>query len=664
MATDVAMADAGDFELPARKKPKISELPLSSAQRASIDNILHTFKKKGEFDALRKRAFQQYNESAERGLFEVALRKFTVDEIERDPVKYLRPDRRMGAPLLEGAAARSDVYKMTEADIDAYIDSFLGDAERNLRDIRRTEIGDDLADAEARRGNRTDGEYAADAEIRRQKRATKHKNDEKARKKQELHERKKKEFEALKKKEEELLKETERLHREQKRRAERDAWKAAEKEKERERIRKFNEERDKKKKEAEEQEKKLQEERELRQKERAEREQKRLEEEALNLLLKEGKEMAEKTKRPELERSESMEPPPRMTRHPGALRDRGSREQMRLQGVIPTSLTLRKGDKPGGTISQSAPSGPADTRPSRVRSPSPARSTYGRTKRDEEGDRRSSRREEPHRNTLYRDISAEREAWKARNRSDRAASRGGEEGEVVERPPARPRSRSRDSYRRRRDSRSPPRRRHRDESRSRSPRFAERDRDRRRDRDRSRSPPGIDRYVPGGASTSRRTRDEEDRDREVERRRRDERTRDDRPRDDRPRDDRPRDDRPRDDRPRDDRPRDDRPRDDRPRDDRPRDDRPRDDRPRDDRQRDDRPRYDDRPKPTEIDRYIPTGSSRVEDPDKPRERRRERSRSRDRDRYRERSRDRDRERDRGDRERDRPADRDRRPSKE
>ena len=63
MATDVVMSgmDGDDFELPPRKKPKISDLPLSSTHRASIDGMLHTFKKKGEFDALRKKAFQQYN---------------------------------------------------------------------------------------------------------------------------------------------------------------------------------------------------------------------------------------------------------------------------------------------------------------------------------------------------------------------------------------------------------------------------------------------------------------------------------------------------------------------------------------------------------------------------------------------------------------------------
>nr|POF13813.1 hypothetical protein CFP56_02837 [Quercus suber] len=515
---DVAMAEAGEFELPARKKPKVAELPLSSTQRASIDSMLHTFKKKGEFDALRKKTYQQYSESAQRGIFEQSLRAFTGHEIDCDAVKYLRPDRRMGVPLLEGAAARSDVYKKTEADIDAYIDQYLGTAERALREIRRKDIGDETADEEVRRGEIGEDVYAEQAEERKRERAVKRKEEEALRKKQELQERKKKEKEELMKKHEALMKETERLQREKKRREEREAWKAAEKEKERERIRKYNEEREKAKQEAEERARAAAEEKEKRQREKAEREQKRIEEEALQLLLREGQRMAEKAKRPELERSESMEPPPRLHRYSTAARNQLSKEEMRSQGLMPTSLTLRRGDKSGPPIAEHLPASAAEDdrrRPYRARSPSPARSGYGRNRREasreREVDRRSSYRERDA--THRRDNSVERAAWK--NGRARERSRG-EEGEVVERTSIRARSRSRESFRRHRDSRSPPRRRYR-ESRSRSPpryrdRERERDRDRSRRRDRSRSPLGIDRYVPGGGSSapsqsSRRARD-------------------------------------------------------------------------------------------------------------------------------------------------------------
>ncbi|KAK0356413.1 hypothetical protein LTR59_012843 [Friedmanniomyces endolithicus] len=527
MATDIAMSRTAEFDLPPRKKPKVSDLPLSSAQRDSIDGMLHTFKRKGEFDALRKKAFQQYNESAQRGMFEASLRAFTTTEIDRDPVKYLKPDRRMGAPLLEGAAARGDVYEKTETDIDAYIDQYLASAERALRDIRRREIGEEAAEKEVELGNKSDEAYAAEVEERRKDRAKKHVEQERLRKKQEASERKKKELEALKKKQIELTQETERLQREQKRRAEREAWKAAEKQKERDRIQKYNEEREAAKKEQEDRERVAREEKERKQKEKAEREQKRLEQEALDLLLREGKEMAEKGKRPELERSESMEPPPRLLKYT-APRNSLSRDEMRAQGLMPTSMTLRKGDKP-----VSVPSGPRGDSSAPLRSDddrrrgshlrSPSRSSYAR-RRDHspfDDDRRSSRRTDTgKRETLYRDISAERAAWKARQRPrerDRETSRGGgEEGEVVEpstntttRRNARSRSRESNfnSYRpARRESRSPPPRRTRRDSRSRSPpRFRDRERDRRREeslprrRERSRSPPGIDRYVPGGS---------------------------------------------------------------------------------------------------------------------------------------------------------------------
>ncbi|KAK3680158.1 hypothetical protein LTR78_000535 [Recurvomyces mirabilis] len=640
MAAYVVMSGTGDFELPARKKPKVSELPLSSAQRASIDGMLHTFKKKGEFDALRKKAFQQYNESAQRGMFEAALRTFTSNEIERDPIKYLKPDRRMGAPLLEGAAARGDVYKRTAADIDAYIDQYLASAEGALREIRRKDIGEEAAEEEMQRGCKSDEAYAAEADVRRADRAKQHVEQEKLRKKKEAQERKKKEFEALKKKQEELMKETERLQREQKRRAEREAWKAAEKQRERDRIQKFNEEREKQKKEVEEREKAAKEEKDRRAKERADREQKRLEQEALDLLLREGEKMAEKGKRPELERSESMEPPPRLLKHQSA-RNSLSRDEMRAQGLMPTSMTLRKGDKPisapTGPRADSTPRGPAAdedrraraSRPSR-RSPTPPRSSAtSRRLRDPspEDDRRAVRRDGSRRETLYRDISAEREAWKARQQQrQQPREAAGEEGEVVEGPPREPRgaarvarSRSRDtnahSYRPARRgsrSRSPPRRRYRADSRSRSPPRYGRRRDdsppRRRERtpdrrQRSRSPPGIDRYVPGGgggaAAPVRRTVRDDD---ERPARRRDEDLAPRRRVDEDDRDDR--------------------------------------------RRRESR--YDDRSKDTAIDRYIPGSSQRTEDSsDKPRARReRSQSRERVRERSREATKDRPQERER------------------
>lgn len=61
---DVEAVRIGGDDGPLRKKPRISELPLSSVKRASIDALLHVFKKKGEFDALRKQTYKQFEEEA------------------------------------------------------------------------------------------------------------------------------------------------------------------------------------------------------------------------------------------------------------------------------------------------------------------------------------------------------------------------------------------------------------------------------------------------------------------------------------------------------------------------------------------------------------------------------------------------------------------------
>lgn len=44
------------------KKFKADDLPLSSAQHASIDKLLHSFKKKGGFDSIRKKIWADFND--------------------------------------------------------------------------------------------------------------------------------------------------------------------------------------------------------------------------------------------------------------------------------------------------------------------------------------------------------------------------------------------------------------------------------------------------------------------------------------------------------------------------------------------------------------------------------------------------------------------------
>jgi hypothetical protein len=47
----------------ARKKLRPSELPLSQAKRSAIDNLVHTFRKQGQYDSIRKELLAQYEAS-------------------------------------------------------------------------------------------------------------------------------------------------------------------------------------------------------------------------------------------------------------------------------------------------------------------------------------------------------------------------------------------------------------------------------------------------------------------------------------------------------------------------------------------------------------------------------------------------------------------------
>lgn len=51
-----------DMDTLKRKKFKSDDLPLSAAQHAAIDKLLHSFKKKGGFDSIRKQIWAQFND--------------------------------------------------------------------------------------------------------------------------------------------------------------------------------------------------------------------------------------------------------------------------------------------------------------------------------------------------------------------------------------------------------------------------------------------------------------------------------------------------------------------------------------------------------------------------------------------------------------------------
>lgn len=51
-----------DIDTLQRKKFKIDELPLSAAQHSALDDLLHSFKKKGGFDSVRKKIWAEFDE--------------------------------------------------------------------------------------------------------------------------------------------------------------------------------------------------------------------------------------------------------------------------------------------------------------------------------------------------------------------------------------------------------------------------------------------------------------------------------------------------------------------------------------------------------------------------------------------------------------------------
>lgn len=50
----------GEASMPLRKKLRPTELPLSQTKRSAIDNLVHTFRKKGQYDSIRKELMAKY----------------------------------------------------------------------------------------------------------------------------------------------------------------------------------------------------------------------------------------------------------------------------------------------------------------------------------------------------------------------------------------------------------------------------------------------------------------------------------------------------------------------------------------------------------------------------------------------------------------------------
>ncbi|KAI4243357.1 MAG: hypothetical protein L6R40_003529 [Gallowayella cf. fulva] len=194
-----------------RKRFKSSELPLNATQRSTIDGLLHTIKKKGEYDTLRKTVYSRFEDSDAKIDLINRLNELADAEIDRDP-SLLSRDRRKAATLMQGAVDRSDIYKNVERCLDQLISEHLNHVLAAGRAIRKAELGAEEAAEEEKRGNITDEEYAKEAAKRREAREQQRRLDENRKRSEEEKERVKAEFkekaaelERLRKKEMERL---------------------------------------------------------------------------------------------------------------------------------------------------------------------------------------------------------------------------------------------------------------------------------------------------------------------------------------------------------------------------------------------------------------------------------------------------------------------------
>ncbi|KAL8710043.1 MAG: hypothetical protein Q9220_005314 [cf. Caloplaca sp. 1 TL-2023] len=160
-----------------RKRFKTSELPLNATQRSTIDGLLHTIKKKGEYDTLRKKVWSEFADSEAKKSFNEHLNELADAEIDRDP-SLLSRDRGKAATLLQGAVDRSDIYKGVETSLDQLISEHLNYILAAGREIRKADIGEVAAAEEQRRGDITDEEYAKEAATKRDARQRQKKQDE------------------------------------------------------------------------------------------------------------------------------------------------------------------------------------------------------------------------------------------------------------------------------------------------------------------------------------------------------------------------------------------------------------------------------------------------------------------------------------------------------
>ncbi|CAI4214805.1 unnamed protein product [Parascedosporium putredinis] len=132
---------------------------LGPLQRA-IESLANGFKKKGDYDAIRKQVWDSFETSGYETQVTQSILEVAEQEIERNPNQLLTLDRGKAAALIDGALERSGIYQKAQQMIEKLIDT--GAIEQRIREIRRTEIGHEEAVAEQLRGSKTDEEYVAE----------------------------------------------------------------------------------------------------------------------------------------------------------------------------------------------------------------------------------------------------------------------------------------------------------------------------------------------------------------------------------------------------------------------------------------------------------------------------------------------------------------------
>ncbi|KFY61931.1 hypothetical protein V496_04778 [Pseudogymnoascus sp. VKM F-4515 (FW-2607)] len=462
MDLDVIAPTKAESSVPERprKKIKTSELPLSSATRSAIESLSHTFKKKGNYDALRKQVWETLQTSDFEPKLIESITKVAENELEVNQ-SLLSSSRGKAAILIEGVIDRSGIYQEAEAHIKRLLEDHVGTIEDGIRAIRRDDVGEEAAAEEEARGSKTDDQYAEEAATRRQERE---KLREELREKERAIAEERRKLEKARKREEERKREAE----EDKRREEREARRKLERESERERDRLRDRDYSRDRSRDGGRRKRMDDSRDERKptaKANLSREEvDRLEQEALAMLMKEGKRTSQRSRHQlEPEVDETLAPPPRKAMPASAIKPISRDAQAKKEAITKLSHST------GGAKSslRAADEMDLDGKDKRVRARSRSRDPVHsrRDSRDRGGySRRSSRDRDDHRNR-----SRDRADARDKDRSTRRDSRDRDD-------------------RRRRDSRDTEDRRRRDSrDRERSSRD-HRDRDSRRDRDLSRDP--------------------------------------------------------------------------------------------------------------------------------------------------------------------------------